>query len=166
MLERIPTAFILNTQPARLAVLPETGTAVSYQLKTTANSNAVSEFLDRITDAGRRQDAYEILALMQRVTGKPPRMWGPSIVGFDEYHYRYESGHEGDMCMIGFSPRAKALTLYALPDMPEREALLARLGKHKTGKGCLYINKLADIDRGVLEDLLRAAYAWMQARHG
>jgi hypothetical protein len=90
---------------------------------------------------------------------------GTVIAGFDEYHYKYASGHEGDMCMIGFSPRAQALTLYMMPGFASKEELLRKLGKHKTGKGCLYINKLADVDLQVLEQMLRDAYAWMKQKY-
>jgi hypothetical protein len=102
---------------------------------------------------------------MEELTAKPAKMWGSSIVGFDEYLYRYESGHEGHICMIGFSPRANALVLYTLPGFPREDQLLAKLGKHKRGKGCLYINKLADIDMSVLKSLVREAYAWMRKQH-
>ena len=135
------------------------------ELKTKKNTASVDEFIGSVANDTHREDARAVLKLMQKVTGKKPRMWGSSIVGFDEYHYRYDSGHEGDMCMIGFSPRAAALTLYTLPDFEGKEALLAKLGKHKTGKGCLYINRLTDVDSKVLEEIIRAAYEWMQTTH-
>jgi hypothetical protein len=137
------------------------------ELKTQKNDASVEEFIAAVANDSRREDAKAVLKLMQKVTGKKPRMWGGSIVGFDEYHYRYASGHEGDMCMIGFSPRASALTLYVLPDFDDKQELLHKLGKHKTGKGCLYINRLADVDMKVLETIIRTAYAWMkQHDHG
>ncbi|MES2623862.1 MAG: DUF1801 domain-containing protein [Pseudomonadota bacterium] len=132
------------------------------EIKTKKNTASVAEFIANVTNDTRREDASTVLKLMQKVTGKQPKMWGPSIVGFDEYHYRYESGHEGDMCMIGFSPRVSALTLYTLPAFEGRKELLSQLGKHKEGKGCLYISKLADVDLNVLETIIRAAYTWMQ----
>lgn len=132
------------------------------ELKTQKNTASVEEFLAAVANEGRREDARAVLKLMQKITGKKPCMWGPSIVGFDQYHYRYASGHEGDMCMIGFSPRASALTLYVLPGFDDKQELLQQLGKHKTGKGCLYISKLADVDMKVLEKIIRAAYAWMK----
>jgi hypothetical protein len=138
---------------------------MAYQIKTKVNTDSVTDFLNQISDETKREDAFTIIKLMKKVTGKQPKMWGPSIVGFDQYHYQYDSGHEGDMCMLGFSPRAQALTLYVLHEMPDRESLLAKLGKHKTGKGCLYIKKLADVDTKVLEALIAAAYAWMLAKH-
>ena len=135
------------------------------ELKTKKNASSVTGFLDAVANEQRRADAHAVLKLMQKATGKKPKMWGGSIVGFDEYHYRYDSGHEGDMCMIGFSPRSTALVLYALPGAAEEDALLKKLGKHKRGKGCLYINKLGDVDLTVLEKLLRSAYVCMQQRH-
>lgn len=134
-------------------------------VKTKVNDASVTDFLDKVSNETRRTDCYAVMRVMQKVTGKKPKMWGGSIVGFDEYHYKYESGHEGDICMIGFSPRAQALTLYVLHDIPERAALLSKLGRHKTGKGCLYINKLADVDLEVLEKLIRTSYQWIKTKH-
>lgn len=136
---------------------------MAYKAKTTINDASVAAFLDKVSNEVRRTDAHAVCKLMEKITGKPPRMWGSGIVGFDTHHYQYASGHAGEICMIGFSPRAQALTLYVLPDMPERDALLAKLGKHKTGKGCLYINKLADVDLKVLTTLIKTAYVWMKA---
>lgn len=144
---------------------PFAATTVEHKMaepKTRKNTASVDEFIESVANATRRDDAWTVLRLMRKVTGKKPRMWGASIIGFDEYHYRYESGHEGDMCMIGFSPRASALTLYILPDFKERAELLGKLGKHKEGKGCLYISKLADVDLEVLEEIISSAYAWMR----
>jgi hypothetical protein len=138
---------------------------MAYQTKTQVTATSATDFLSQITDDTKREDAFTILKLMQKVTGKQPKMWGPSIIGFDQYHYTYDSGHEGDMCMLGFSPRAQALTLYVLHELPDKESLLAKLGKHKTGKGCLYIKKLADVDLKILEALIAAAYAYMTAKH-
>ena len=139
------------------------------ELKTKKNTASVAEFIAAVANDTRREDAKAMLKLMQKITGKQPRMWGTNIIGFDEYHYKYASGHEGDMCMIGFSPRASALTLYVLPMAfgggQELQQLLARLGKHKAGKGCLYINKLADVDIKVLDTIIRTAYAWMQQNY-
>jgi hypothetical protein len=135
------------------------------ELKTKKNGTSVSDFLSAVTNDARREDSRALLKLLQKVTGKKPKMWGGSIVGFDEYHYRYDSGHEGDICMVGFSPRATALTLYILPGFDCEEALLKKLGKHKRGKGCLYINRLADVDQKVLEQIVREAYACMQQRY-
>ena len=131
---------------------------MAYELKTKETDAAVEAFLETVEPAAKRQDARELTELMARISGEPPKMWGPSIVGFGTYHYRYDSGHEGDMAQMGFSPRKAALTLY-LPDSPEREGLLARLGKHSTGKSCIYVKKLADVDAGVLEELVRTSWA-------
>jgi hypothetical protein len=138
---------------------------MAYQAKTKTTEVDATDFLATVTNETRRADALAVMKLMQKVTRKRPRMWGPAIIGFDQYHYKYDSGHEGDICMIGLSPRAQALTLYVLHDYPQKDALLAQLGKHKTGKGCLYINKLSDVDMQVLEELIRAAYQWMKAKY-
>jgi hypothetical protein len=124
--------------------------------KTVATAASVDEFLDAVPDPQRRADARALRALMERVSGEPAAMWGPSIVGFGAYHYKYESGREGDMCRIGFSPRAGEFALYGgFLRSPE---LLARLGKHRKGKGCLYIRRLADVDEAVLEAMAAAAF--------
>jgi hypothetical protein len=125
--------------------------------KTRATVASVDGSLDAVPDPQRRADAIALRALMERASGEPAAMWGPSIVGFGAYHYKYESGREGDMCRIGFSPRAGELALYGgfLRD-PD---LLGRLGKHRTGKGCLYIKRLGDVDEAVLEAMARAAFA-------
>ncbi|MEY4641636.1 MAG: hypothetical protein RLZZ227_1630 [Pseudomonadota bacterium] len=134
------------------------------KIKTSKTDVSVAKFVAAIPNETRRADAAAIIKLMQKVSGRKPKMWGPTIVGFDEYHYRYASGHEGDMCMIGFSPRSAALVLYVLSSV-DVEQFLPQLGKHKRGKGCLYINKLADVDLAVLEQLTRASYAWMVKTH-
>ena len=123
--------------------------------KTKATAASVDDFLSAIPDPQRRADAERLRALMERVSGEPAAMWGPSIVGFGTYHYKYESGREGDMCRIGFAPRAGEFALYGgFLRSPE---LLETLGRHKTGKGCLYLKRLADVDETVLEDIARAA---------
>lgn len=116
--------------------------------------------LNAVSDPARRKDAYALAALMKRVTGEKPRLWSGAIIGFGEYHYRYPTGHEGDSCLAGFSPRKTEFSIYLMGTyFPEqgnaREALLARLGKHRMGKACLYVKKLADIDLKVLEKLVR-----------
>jgi hypothetical protein len=133
-------------------------------IKTQKTEVSVADFIAAVPNETRRSDAQAIVKLMQKVTGKKPKMWGSTIIGFDEYHYRYDSGHEGDMCMTGFSPRGSALVLYVLCN-EVTDHLLPALGKHKRGKGCLYINKLADVDMAVLEKLVRASYAWMVKTH-
>jgi hypothetical protein len=133
--------------------------------KTKPTNIRVPAFLDSCADEPRRKDAKTLAKLMQEVTGNEPAMWGPSIVGFDSYHYIYESGREGDMPIVGFSPRKAANVLYGAIGFDGAEALLAKLGKHTTGKGCLYIKKLADVDMKVLETLVKRAVAATRARH-
>ena len=130
--------------------------------KTKATTLSVTAYLDTLTDSTQRSDAKELVQLMERASGEKPRLWGSSIVGFGTYHYKYESGREGDMPLIGFSPRKAALVLYSLLGSEEAQALLTKLGKHTTGKGCVYIKKLADVDRKVLETLVASAVT----RHG
>lgn len=128
------------------------------EIKTRPTAVSVDAFLDGVEHSGRRADGKAMRAMMERVTGEPATMWGPSIVGFGRYHYRYASGHEGDMCRVGFSPRSANLVLY-VGGFPEYEALLAKLGKHKRSKACLYLNRLADVDPAVLEEIARRTYA-------
>ena len=123
-------------------------------LKTKPTQLSVAAFVDALTDPVRRADAKALVKLMQTATGEKPKMWGPSIIGFGSYHYAYDSGREGDMPLAGFSPRKAASVLYIGIGSSNAEALLARLGKHTTGKGCLYIKKLADVDLKVLEQLI------------
>ncbi|MFN3944059.1 MAG: DUF1801 domain-containing protein [Allosphingosinicella sp.] len=128
------------------------------EIKTRPTDVSVDAFLDGVAHPARRADGITVRALMERVTGEPATMWGPSIVGFGSYHYRYASGHEGDMCRVGFSPRSANLVLY-VGGFPEFEALLEKLGKHRRSKACLYLNKLADVDADVLEEIVRRTYA-------
>ena len=124
--------------------------------KTKPTNVSVSAFIDAITDQGRRADAKALVKLMQKASGEKPKMWGPSIIGFGSHHYVYDSGREGDMPLIAFSPRKAATVLYGLGGS---EALLPKLGKHTTGKGCVYIKKLADVDQKVLETMAAKAVA-------
>jgi hypothetical protein len=128
------------------------------ETKTKPTHVSVDTFLDGVRHAVRRADGKAVRATMERVTGEPAVMWGPSIIGFGAYHYRYASGHEGDMCRMGFSPRSANLVLY-VGGFPEYEALLATLGKHRSSKACLYLNKLADVDPAVLEEIVRRTWA-------
>ena len=134
--------------------------------KTKATAGSVAAFLDAVADEERRADAKALTRLMQKVTGDKPTMWGPSIVGFGSYHYVYESGREGDAPIVGFSPRKAANVLYGATGFSGADALLAKLGKHTTGKGCLYIKKLADVDVKVLEMLIEKAVAAARTAHG
>ena len=132
--------------------------------KTKQTRASVTSFLAAIDDPSRRADCRKVATMMRRATGEAPRMWGERIVGFGSYHYRYASGHEGDAPIVGFSPRKQDLTLYVLSDFAEKEELLARLGKHKTGKSCLYVKRLADVDIAVLEELVDASVAHQRRR--
>lgn len=127
-------------------------------LKTTQNDLSVEAHVQAIADPVRREDCQTLVALMRQVTGVEPRMWGPSIVGFGSYHYRYESGHEGDSCLIGFASRKQDLALYLHLGAADVMELLPRLGKHKAGKGCLNLKRLADVDRSVLGEMIRRSY--------
>ena len=119
--------------------------------KTKPTKLSVAAFIDALTDPSRRADAKALVKLMQKAAGEKPKMWGPSIIGFGSHHYTYDSGREGDMPVVAFSPRKAATVLYGLSDS---ESLLAKLGKHARGKGCLYIKKLADVDQKVLEAMV------------
>lgn len=126
--------------------------------KTRETDADVAAFIERIGDAERRADAEALVAIMERATGEKARMWGTSIIGFGHYRYRYESGREGEGAPVGFSPRAKELVLYPAVHSERTPALLARLGKHKEGKACIYVKSLADVDEAVLEALIADAY--------
>ena len=136
------------------------------QNKTRPTDAAVDAFLDAVDNDRRREDARTVKAMMERITGWEPKMWGPSIVGFGEYHYKYESGREGDFLITGFSPRKQALTIYIMPGFERYEALMGKLGKFKTGRSCLYINKLADVQLSVLEELIRLSVQYMVQKYG
>jgi hypothetical protein len=131
--------------------------------KTKPTKFSVAAFLDAITDPVRRSDAKALIKLMQNAAGEKPRMWGPSIIGFGSSHYKYESGREGDAPVIALSPRKAATVLYGVTGFAEASALLAKLGKHSSGKGCLYIKKLADVDQHILETLIVKSLAAKRA---
>lgn len=133
--------------------------------KTKPTGADVGAFLDAVADPGRREDAKALAALMERATGEPPAMWGPSIVGFGRYRYRYESGREGEAAPVGFSPRAKELVLYLAAHSERTPDLLARLGRHREGKCCVYVKRLADADEGVLEALVADSYRAVRERY-
>ncbi|WP_420633869.1 DUF1801 domain-containing protein [Candidatus Palauibacter sp.] len=134
-------------------------------MKTRPSDASVDDFLARVGNERRRRDALAVLALMKRVTGEEPVMWGDSIVGFGSYHYRYASGREGDWPLAGFSPRKRALTVYIMSGFAKHDQLLSRLGKHATGKSCLYINRLEDVDMEVLRELVECSVAEVSARY-
>lgn len=135
------------------------------ELKTKLNAASVSGFLDSVEDEQKRSDSYTIVKMMERITNCEPKMWGTSIVGFGSYHYKYASGREGDWMKTGFSPRKQNLTLYLMCHTQHFSELLSQLGKYKTGKGCLYIKKLADIDHVVLEKLVSESFTYMSEKY-
>jgi hypothetical protein len=133
--------------------------------KTRPTRASVTAFMSAIGDRQMRADAMKVAAMMRRATGKRARMWGPSIVGYGSYHYRYASGREGDFMIAGFSPRKQALTIYIMPGFSRFEDLMSKLGKYKTGKSCLYIRRLADVDEAVLERLIGESVSYMRAQY-
>ena len=128
------------------------------QNKTQQTQASVDEFIDGVENDTRRSDARALLEMMERVTGEAPKMWGASIIGFGRYHYRYDSGREDDWMRVGFSPRKSNTSLYMMSKPANYDALLERLGKHKTGASCLYVNRLADVDMDVLEQMVAGAW--------
>lgn len=136
------------------------------ELKTRPNEASVEDFINSVKDETKRKDSRIIADLMAEITGEEPKMWGPSIVGFGTYHYKYASGREGDWMRIGFSPRKQNLTLYIMDGFDKYDELLSSLGKYKTGKSCLYVNKLADIDMKVLRRLVKASVAHFNKKYG
>jgi hypothetical protein len=132
--------------------------------KTKPTKVSVAAFIDALTDPAQRADAKTLIAMMKTASGEQPKMWGPSIIGFGSHHYRYDSGREGDMPLIAFSPRKAANVLYGLLGSDDSKALLTKLGKNTTGKGCLYIKKLADVDLKVLETMMVKSVVAMRTR--
>ena len=135
------------------------------ELKTKQTDESVTTFLNKVDDETKRKDCFEIADMMKKITGLSPKMWGPAIIGFGSYHYKYESGHEGDMCAIGFSPRKQNITLYVKIAAEETNTLLEKLGKYKTGKGCLYIQKLSDVNIEVLKKIIRTAFEYVNEKY-
>lgn len=136
-----------------------------YKLKTTENDNSVIEFIETVDSVKKREDAYQLLDIFTETTGYPAKMWGPSIIGFGSYHYTYASGHEGDAPLVGFSPRKAKISLYFAPGDPHREELSKSFGKHTSGKACIYINKIADIDVDVLKELINQSVSFLQGKY-
>jgi hypothetical protein len=132
------------------------------ELKTKETTASVDAFLNTVPDEQKRKDCFTIAKLMKQVSKHDARMWGGSIVGFGSYHYKYASGHEGDACLMGFSPRKGNIVLYLMGGIINGGDLLKKLGKHKAGKGCLYINKLSDIDMDVLKKLMETSFNYMK----
>jgi len=133
--------------------------------KTQASAVTVETFLASVEPPERQADARTLCAILGEVSGEPPTMWGTSIIGFGRYHYRYASGHEGDAALVSFAPRKTSLVFYLAPEEGLKQDLLARLGKHRTGKGCLYVNRLSDVDVEVLKDLFASTIEALKARY-
>ncbi len=134
------------------------------ELKTKKNDGDVIAFLNGEPDEQKRRDCFTVLEMMKQITGVQPKMWGTSLVGFGEYHYKSKSGQEGDWPLTGFSPRKQNLTLYIMPGFERYSELMERLGKYKTGVSCLYLKRLADIDETILRELIRESVAYMTER--
>ncbi len=135
------------------------------ELKTKPNDKSVEDFLNSIENEQKRKDSFAILEIMKELTNAPPKMWGSSIIGFGNYHYKYRSGREGDWFLAGFSPRKQNLTIYMMSDFVKQDELLSKLGKHKTGKSCLYIKKLSDVDEHVLRKMIALSIETVSKRY-
>lgn len=134
--------------------------------KTKPTGKSVTEFIEKFANSERKkQDSYKLLVLMKKISGRKPYMWGPSIIGFGSYHYKYESGHEGDAPLLGFSPRKSAISLYVFTGLDYHKHLLEGLGKYKMGKACIYVNKLDDIDLNQLENLMKTTMDYMVEKY-
>ena len=134
--------------------------------KTVATRNSVSAFLKSVSNDERRRDCKAVMKMMRAITGKRATLWGDSLIGYGKYHYRYASGREGDFFMTGVSPRARNLAIYIMPGFDGLKTQLGKLGKHSTGRSCLYINRLSDVDSDVLYDLIEQSYQTMVERYG
>jgi hypothetical protein len=148
-----------------MAQLPSRGRISMAENKTQATDGDVTAFIEGVADEAQRADAHRIAEMMARLSGAPAKMWGPSIIGFGSYHYKYDSGREGDTLRIGFSPRKGQTVLYLPGTISGQADLLARLGKHKEGKGCLYIKRLADVDVAVLEEMVVGSLHYMAEKY-
>lgn len=136
------------------------------EIKTKVTTASVTDFLNAVPDEKKRKDGFKLLEMFKRVTGEKPKMWGPSIIGFGQYHYKSErSKQEGDWMLTGFSPRKQNLTLYVISGFDGTDELLSKLGKHKKSVGCLYINKLTDVDTKVLEKIIEMSYKDMKKKN-
>lgn len=136
-----------------------------YEQKTKETENSVIEFIEKIEHPRKKEDAYRLLEIFTETSGFEAKMWGPSIIGFGSYHYKYATGHEGDAPLVGFSPRKANISLYLALESKERAELLERFGKHTASKGCVYINKLADVDVEVLKELIIQCVQFTQAQY-
>lgn len=133
--------------------------------KTVETMDSVADFIHSVANETRRNDSLRLTEIMEAEAGYPPRMWGDRIIGFGSYHYRYDSGHEGDAPLVGFSPRKSELSIYLMSAFDQRAEMLAGLGKHKSGKACIYIKKLADVDEPILRQLIAASVKWTRERY-
>lgn len=133
--------------------------------KTVETDASVENFISAVDNEQKRKDSWDLIALMSKITDAPPKMWGKSLIGFGQYHYKYASGREGDFFLTGFSPRKTALTIYIMPGFSTYEARMAKLGPHKTGKSCLYLKNLKVVDRDVLEEIVRDSVSVMRERY-
>lgn len=137
-----------------------------YEAKMKETESSVIEFIETVDSPKKREDAYKLLEIFSEATGYEAKMWGPSIIGFGSYHYKYATGHEGDAPLVGFSPRKAKISLYFATGDTEREIILERFGKHTSGKACVYINKVADIDVEVLKELIARSITFLQETYG
>lgn len=133
-----------------------------YELKTKENDSSVIEFIETVDSPKKKEDAYRLLDIFTETTGYPAKMWGTSIIGFGSYHYKYASGHEGDAPLVGFSPRKAKISLYFATGDPQREEILKNFGKYTTGKACVYINKIADVDIEVLKEMIKQSITFLK----
>ncbi len=138
---------------------------MSYELKTKWTGNSVGEFIETVESKSKRHDAYTLVEHLAEVTKQAPKMWGSSIISYGKYKYTYESGHSGEAPLVGFSPRKANISLYVTLNPDKREHLLSQLGKHRAGKSCVYINKLADIDLSVLDELIRESIIYLSEKY-
>lgn len=136
-----------------------------YELKTKETDSSVIEFIENVPNVKKREDAYRLLDIFTETTGYEAKMWGPSIIGFGKYHYKYKSGHEGDAPLVGFSPRSAKISLYLSPGDQHRDKLLKEFGKHTSGKSCVYINKVADVDTEILVQLINQTVNTLNERY-
>jgi hypothetical protein len=158
-------SFKISNYAAPLALFSWYNNFMS-EVKTKVNDADVNEFINSVADEKKRRDGLTLLEMFKRITGEQPKMWGSSIIGFGQYHYKSEkSRQEGDWLLTGFSPRKQALTLYIMHGLEDQAVLLEKLGKHKTGMGCMYINKLGDVNLDILEDLIKKSYSFMKEKH-
>lgn len=132
-----------------------------YEQKTKETEQSVVEFIENVDSPKKREDAYKLLDIFAETTGFEAKMWGPSIIGFGSYHYKYKTGHEGDAPLVGFSPRKAKISLYFAPGDPDRTELLKHFGKHTTGAACVYINKLADVEEEILKKLINKSIEFL-----